>query len=316
MNWADRLRGAAGPLLGIVIVVLSMMVLRPESFLAAGNFRLILAQNAGLFIAVVGMTIVIISGGIDLSIGSVVALSSVTTGLALLHGVPPTAAALVGVATGILVGLVNGELIARWRVSPFIATLATMGIVRGLAKWLASNQTVRASPGWLEALTATTPTPRWLIVAPSVWIALFVAILGAIVVRRTIFGVHATAVGSNESTARLCGVRVERTKRIVYALSGLCGGIAGTILYARLAVGDPTGALGMELQVVAAAVIGGASLSGGEGTIPGAVLGALLLGMLANACTMLDISNAAQEMVTGAIIVAAVAVDAWRRRSR
>ena len=123
-----------------------------------------------------------------------------------------------------------------------------------------------------------------------------------------------TAIGSNEATARLCGVRVERTKRIVYAISGLCAGIAGTLLYARLTVGDPTGAIGMELQVVAAVVIGGASLSGGEGTILGTVLGALLLSVMANGCSLLGISNAAQEMLTGAIIVAAVAIDAWRHR--
>ena len=313
-SWADRLRGAAGPAIGIALVVLLLAVTSPAGFFTTGNLRTLLAQNAGLIIAVVGMTFVIVAGGIDLSVGSVAALASVTTGLALRGGMSPLLAALVGVATGLLVGLVNGELIARWRLNPFIATLATMGIARGFAKWAASNQTVRASPGWLESLTLTNPRPSWLVVAPSVWVACFVAVLAAIVLRKTIFGVHTTAIGSNEATARLCGVRVERTKRIVYAISGLCAGIAGTLLYARLTVGDPTGAIGMELQVVAAVVIGGASLSGGEGTILGTVLGALLLSVMANGCSLLGISNAAQEMLTGAIIVAPVAIDAWRHR--
>jgi ribose transport system permease protein len=274
-------------------------------------------QYAGLVIAVVGMTLVIVSGGIDLSVGSVAALASVVTALALERGASPGVAACAGVLTGLVAGAANGALVGRWRIAPFIATLGTMGIARGLAKWLANNQTVRVKDeqiGWLDALTASTPTPSWLVVAPSVWIAFAISVIGAILLRRTVFGVHVTAIGSSEATARLCGVRVERTKWIVYSVAGICAGIAGALLFARLTVGDPTAAIGFELQVVAAVVIGGASLAGGEGTISGAVSGALLLGFLVQGCNLLGVSSAAQEMLTGAIIVAAIALDAWRSR--
>ncbi|MDZ4830659.1 MAG: ABC transporter permease [Phycisphaerae bacterium] len=320
MSPLGRLRGIVGPLIGFALLFAFVAWSDPSALsalVAPGNVRTVLVQYAGLMIAVVGMTLVIVSGGIDLSVGSVAALSSVVTALALSRGASPTVAALAGIATGVTFGCLNGLIVTRWRIAPFIATLGTMGIARGLGKWLAQDQTVRVPDeqlGWLDALTTANPQPAWLVLAPSVWIAFLVAIVGAVVLRHTVFGVHVTAIGSSETTARLCGVRVERTKWIVYALSGLCAGIAGTILFARLTVGDPTAAIGFELQVVAAVVIGGASLAGGEGSIGGALCGALLLGFLVQGCNLLGIKNSAQEMLTGVIVVLAVTIDAWRSR--
>jgi ribose transport system permease protein len=300
--------------MGLVVVAIVFGSAVPELFFTTGNVRTVLAQNAALLLGAVGMTFVIVSGGIDLSVGSVMALSSVTTALVLRATGEPYAALAAGAGVGLAVGLVNGCLVALLRIPPFIATLGTLGAARGLAKAIAGNERVAADPEWLAGLAARVPTPSWLLVAPSVWIALFAAIAAGLVLRNTVFGVHVHAVGSSEATARLCGVRVERTKLLVYAISGLCAGVAGSLLFARLTVGDPTGAFGMELAVVAAVVIGGASLKGGEGRIAGSVLGALMLGFLASGCNLRGWSNAIQEIITGGIIVLAVALDAWRHR--
>ena len=302
-------------LIGLAVVALTFASLAPETFLSVGNARTVLAQYAGLAIAAIGMTFVIVSGGIDLSVGSTAALASVTTASALQATGSPTAAIAVGLGTGLAVGLVNGLLVSAVRITPFVATLATLGAARGFAKWWAGDQTVRvAELGWLPDLSAKVPTPSWLFLPPSAILAVGVALLAAFTLRNTILGVHVYAVGSSEPTARLCGVRVGRTKLLVYLISGLCAGLAGVLLFARVNVGDPTGAPGMELAVVAAVVIGGASLTGGEGRIAGSVLGALMLGFLANGCNLKGWSNSIQEIITGGIIALAVAIDAWRHR--
>ncbi len=314
MNRLRELRPLLGPIAGLALVAIVFGLSVPDIFLTTTNARTVLVQNAALLLGAVGMTFVIISGGIDLSVGSVMALSSVVTALVLKSGHSPGVAALAGACTGLSVGLLNGLLVTTLRIAPFIATLGTLGAARGFAKWLAANERVAADPGWLGEMTAKTPTPAWLVIAPSVWVALLAAALAALVLRNTVFGVHVYAVGSSEPTAHLCGVRVHRTKLLVYAISGLCAGVAGTLLFARLTVGDPTGAFGMELAVVAAVVIGGASLTGGEGRVAGSVLGALMLGFLASGCNLRGWSNAIQEIITGAIIVLAVALDAFRHR--
>lgn len=302
-------------IIGLAIVGLTFALLAPDTFLSLANGRTVLAQYAGLAIAAVGMTFVIVSGGIDLSVGSTTALASVTTALVLSATGSATLAFAAGLLTGVGVGLINGLLVSVVRITPFVATLGTLGAARGFAKWLAHDQTVRvADPGWLPDLSAKTPSPSWLLVPPSALLALAVALVAAFVLRNTIFGVHVYAVGSSEPTARLCGVRVGQTKLVVYLISGLCAGLAGLLLFARVGVGDPTGAPGMELAVVAAVVIGGASLTGGEGRIAGSVLGALMLGFLANGCNLRGWSNSIQEIITGGIIALAVAIDAWRHR--
>ncbi len=311
-----RLLELAGPFLALALVVGLFALLAPDRFLTPFNLKTVATQTVIVGLGAIGMTFVIVSGGIDLSVGSVIALASVATAVLLRAGWDPAAAAAGGIATGGLIGLANGLLITRLRVVPFIVTLGTMGIARGLAKYLAGEQKVDAPAGGLGELMAKSPEPAWLVVAPGVWLLFLLAALAALVLSRTVFGTHAFAIGSNEATARLCGIRVERTKVWIYGLCGLCGGLAGTMQFARLTVGDPTTALGKELDVIAAVVIGGGSLAGGSGTILGSMIGAFLMAFLANGCTLTGVPNYVQEILVGAIIVVAVAVDSLRAGRR
>jgi ribose transport system permease protein len=315
---ADRVRfrlgDLLGPFLGLLAVSALFAALEPSTFLSAYNFQTIAAQTVIVGLGAIGMTFVIVSGGIDLSVGSVIALSSVVTALALRHGWNPGLAAAAGALTGLAAGWINGTLVTRLQVVPFIVTLGTMGIARGLAKYLADEQKIDAAAGWLAGIMAKTPTPAWLLMAPGVWLMLALAGAMAFLLTRTVFGVQTYAIGSNEATAHLCGVRVSRVKVTIYALCGLFAGLAGVMQYARLTVGDPTTAVGKELDVIAAVVIGGASLSGGIGGIAGSLVGAFLMSVLANGCTLTGVPNYVQEILIGLIIVVAVALDRLRHR--
>lgn len=218
--------------------------------------------------------------------------------------------------SGAALGLTNGLLVTRLRIVPFIVTLGSMGVARGLAKYLAGEQKIDAPARGLGTLMSKTPEPAWLLLSPGVWLLLLLAAAAAFTLTRSVFGTHAIAIGSSEQTARLCGVRVERVKLAIYVLSGACAGIAGSLQFARLTVGDPTTALGKELDVIAAVVIGGGSLAGGSGTILGSLIGAFLMTVLANGCTLLGVPNYVQEMLVGAIIILAVVVDQLRRSAR
>jgi ribose/xylose/arabinose/galactoside ABC-type transport system permease subunit len=309
-----RLGKLLGPALGLVGVCALFAVLEPGTFLSVYNFQTIAAQTVIVGFGAIGMTFVIVSGGIDLSLGSVIALVSVVTALALKHGTSPVLSSVAGIATGLLIGAVNGLLITRLQVVPFIVTLGTMGIARGMAKYLADEQKIDAPAQWLAQVMAKAPTLSWLLVAPGTWFMFALALAMGFVLKRTVFGVHTYAVGSNEATARLCGIRVPRVKVAIYTLAGLFGGLAGVMQYARLTVGDPTTAVGKELDVIAAVVIGGASLSGGVGGIGGSLIGAFLMSVLANGCTLTGVPNYVQEILIGVIIIVAVALDRLRQR--
>jgi len=309
-----RVLDLVGPFAGLIAVAALFAVLEPATFLSVYNLQTIAAQTVIVGLGAIGMTFVIVSGGIDLSVGSAIALSSVVTALALREGWNPAIAALAGAAAGLAIGIANGIVIARAKVAPFIVTLGTMGVARGVAKYLAGEQKIDAPPGWLAEVMARTPEPAWLIVAPGVWMLAILAVAMGIVLTRTVFGLHTYAIGSSEPTAHLSGVRVARTKTLIYAVSGLFAGLAGVVQYARLTVGDPTTAVGKELDVIAAVVIGGASLSGGVGGITGSLVGAFLMTVLANGCTLTGVPNYVQEILIGLIIVVAVAVDRLRHR--
>ncbi|HET6334131.1 MAG TPA: ABC transporter permease [Polyangiales bacterium] len=308
-----RLLTLLGPFLALGIALALFAALLPDQFLSAYNLKTVATQTVIVGLCAIGMTFVIVSGGIDLSVGSSIALASVVTALLLRDEHGPLVAVLGGVAVSALLGMLNGFLITRLRIVPFIITLGSMGIARGLAKYLADEQKVDAPARGLSELMAKTPDPAWLLVSPGVWLWLLLAAAAAALLSRTVFGVHTLAVGSSEATARLCGIRVERVKLIVYTLCGVCAGLAGCLQFARLTVGDPTTAFGKELDVIAAVVIGGGSLSGGSGSILGSMIGAFLMTVLANGCTLLGVPNYVQEMLVGAIIIAAVSVDRWRR---
>jgi ribose transport system permease protein len=309
-NWLNWV----GPILGLVLVILifSILMESPGRYLSPFNLRIVLAQTVIVAIGAIGMTLIIVSGGIDLSVGSIIALSGVMTALLLNAGISPAGAVAAGILAGGVVGLVNGLAITRLRVVPFIATLGMLGVARGTAKWLAGQQTVNIPETWVNELLVTFPRPAWLLVAPGVWITLVLAIMAAVMLRNTVFGRRIFALGSNELAARACGISTDRLKVWIYALAGLLFGLAGVMQMSRLRQGDPTVAVGSELDVIAAVVIGGGSLSGGEGSIFGSLIGALIMAFLRNGCQQIGWPNYIQEIIIGAIIVIAVAVDRWR----
>ena len=312
-TWLNRL----GPLLGLLLVILvfSLLMDTPARFLSPNNLRIVLSQTVIVAIGAIGMTLIIISGGIDLAVGSTIALTGVVTALAINAGFSPTLALAAGILTGGIVGVVNGLAITRLKVVPFIATLGMLGVARGIAKWLANQQTVNMPGTWLNELLVMFPDPPWLLVAPGVWITIVLAIAAAVVLRNTVFGRRVFALGSNEAAARACGIATDRLKIWIYALAGLLFGLAGVMQMSRLRQGDPTVAAGSELDIIAAVVIGGGSLSGGEGSILGSMIGALIMAFLRNGCQQVGWPNYIQEIIIGAIIVIAVAIDRWRTRS-
>jgi ribose/xylose/arabinose/galactoside ABC-type transport system permease subunit len=301
----------------LVIVGAVMSFLRPRTFPTAENLEVMLIRTAVVGTAALGMMMIIVTGGIDLSVGSNIALTTVVIALLLRAGGRPGLAAAGGVAVAMACGLIIGLLVAGLRLPPFIATLGMWGALRGVAKELAHQKNVYPDDDtWLsDLLHKLGPEHRWLIAPAGVWLAVGLAILVALMLRYTRFGRHVFAIGSNEQTARLCGVAVRRTKATVYVLGGLFTGLAGVLHFSKLNVGDPTTANGLELDVIAAVVIGGASLSGGQGYVFGSLLGALLMAVIANACAKLDWPNSRQEIVTAAIIVVAAVIDRLRHRA-
>jgi ribose/xylose/arabinose/galactoside ABC-type transport system permease subunit len=308
-DWIQRLSSLAG----LVAVVILFSIVRPRTFANLENFRLMLVQMAVVATASLGMTIIIVSGGIDISVGSTIAVVTMVVAGLLNWGLAPSLAALGGIACAALFGLVIGLLVGKARLIPFVVTLGAWSAYRGVAKAIGGEQVINAPDTWLNELMLT-PTRKWLLVAPSVWIAAALAIVVAGMLRYTRFGRHVFAIGSNEQTARLCGVAVDRVKILVYILGGALAGVAGVLQFAYIGQGDPTTANGMELSIIAAVVIGGASLSGGQGTISGTLIGALIISVLGNGCTKLGLRNYVQEILTGVIIVAAHALDRLQRR--
>ena len=291
------------------------------TFWTSQNARNILVQAAPVAAAALGMTLVIIAAGIDLSAGTAVALAAVVLAWCYDAGYPPWVALSLCLAVGCVTGFVNGSLICALKVVPFIVTLGTMTIYLGLAKFLANETTIKPprevveQSAWLRAtVDPNPPDPAWLLMPTAGWVILGLAILLAVVLKYTVFGRHVFAVGSNESTARLCGINVPMTKIAVYTLAGAFIGVAGMFKFARLSIGDPTAGIGMELKIIAAVVIGGGSLSGGRGSVLGTLAGAAIMQTIASGCTHLGFGNPAQDVILGVIIAAAVALDQLRQR--
>ncbi len=284
-------------------------------FLTLNTFRSTANQMVSVGIAAMGMTMIIISGGIDLSVGSVMALTSVMVAWCLREGWSPVPAALAGILLGGLCSLVNASMITQLKVVPFIATLGMWGIARGAAKGISHEQKIDAPAGWLGAhVLVREPEPAWLLVSPGVWTLVLLAVLVWVILRFTRLGRYTFAIGSNELATRLAGINVDRVKLALYCLAGLTTGLAGVMQFCRLTVGDPTTAMGAELDVIAAVVIGGASLSGGEGSVFGSLIGALIMAFLRVGCDHVGVPSWVQEILIGMIIVLAVALDYFRRR--
>lgn len=311
-----RLLQKYGPFVLLLGILILMRFFGPPGFFSSYNMELMARHVTVVIAAGLGMTLVIICGGIDLSVGSALALSTVAVAASLQAGASPAVAAFAGIGVCVLTGAVQGSLIARFKMMPFIVTLGGLLVFRGLAKRWAHEQKIDAPTTWLNQVMASLPDERrWMLLPPGVWTVLLLAAIVMFILRFTPFGRHVVAVGSNEMSARLCGVPVERIKTLVYIIGGLCTGVGGVMLFCQLSVGDPTAAIGEELAVIAAVVIGGGSLTGGQGSIPGTIAGALVMTVIASWCAQMGYSNWAKEVITGVIIILAVALDRWRQNA-
>lgn len=372
---ANQIVRVLGPILALAVVWGCFALAVGPAFTSWSNQRLMLQHTAVVGVAAIGATLIIILGGIDLSVGASIALGTMVIAKLMVLGFPGWLAAIGGIAgaaaCGTFIGaMVTGHIARAFAViaaigaavlawpltkglvigdsthqvpflissvalcaglllvplsnriplrikplSPFIVTLGLWGALRGLAKGIGGNQPIYPQAyGGVERLMRTADSGVFSILPPGVWIMLIVAALAAAMLYFTPFGRTIIAIGSNENAARVCGIDVERTKWRVYAIGIACAGFAAVLQFADLTVGDPTTAAGYELKVIAAVVIGGASLSGGRGSIFGTLLGALLMTAVDNGCNKLRLDNWVQEIATGAIIVVAVILDQLRQR--
>ncbi|MCS7483628.1 ABC transporter permease [Umezawaea endophytica] len=299
-----------GALGGLLVLVVALSVLAP-SFLSTQNLLNVGVQAAVVAVLAFGSTFVIVSGGIDLSVGSVAALSAMVGAWSSTEaGLPGPLALLLGLATGVVAGLVNGALVSYGRLPAFIATLAMLSVARGLTL-VVSQGTPLATPDVVSELGSNL-TP--FLPVPLLVMLVFFG-LTAFVLTRTYQGRAMYVIGGNEEAARLSGIDVRKQKLVIYALSGLFAAVAGMLLAGRLASAGPQAAVGYELDAIAAVVIGGASLSGGVGRASGTLIGALVLAVLRNGLNQLQVSPFWQQVVIGVVIALAVLLDTLRRRS-
>jgi ribose transport system permease protein len=312
--------------LGVLLLFTMLIGLKGglATFLSGGNLRVLLHEGTIPAVVALGMLMVLISGGIDLSVGAVAALVTVVTmrvytALYSANGPAPMnsiVAAVAGVSMGGLCGLANGLLVTRLRLPPFVATLGMFGIARGVAVWLAHRTTLAfplgGGPEWVNVLASMQNE----FLNPGLWSLVGLAILTTLLLRFTVFGRHLYAVGSNEPTARLCGVNVARTKVAVYTLAGFLTGWAGVIMFAHSNSGNPTLGEQLELDVITAVVIGGASLSGGTGTVIGAMLGVAILGLIKNGVSLFDVPVEMQYILIGVLLLANVSLNQWRQAKK
>ena len=294
----------SGSVLVLLIFVAALILTTPD-FLTLTNLDNLVRQVTVFAILSVGELFVILTGGIDLSVGSVLGLSGGVTALLLTNSTSIPVAILVGLGVGLGVGLINGLLVTRLMLPPFIATLGMLGVARGLVLLLTGAKTIAPLPDAFNAIAN-----GFILGLPSLfWILILVTIIAAFVLGRTIFGRYVYAVGSNAESSRLSGVPVNIVLLGVYAISGLLAGFAGILTASRLGAGIPTAGTGYELQAIAGAVIGGASLSGAKGRAIGAVLGAVIMGLLANGGNLLGIDPFYLQIAIGLLIIMAVYFD-------
>lgn len=294
----------------IALAVLSPIVRGEQYFLTSSNLLQVLLQAAINLLIALGMTFVIASGGIDLSVGAVVALAGLFAAYVMQHGSGPWLGFAAAAVAGAACGLINGLLITRLKLQPFIVTLGTMGMFRGLALIFSEGRPIYDFPGRFNAIFAGTflgvPTP--------VWVAGLLSVIAWLVLTQTRFGKYTLSIGSREETARLAGIHVDRFKLGIYALAGVLTGIAAALLTARLSSADPTAGTLFELDAIAATIMGGTSLTGGVATIPGTIVGALIISLVRNGMNILNVPSFWQQFVIGAVIILAVVLDQWRKR--
>lgn len=305
-DWVKRFL----PFASLLALCVLIAALEPK-FLSTGNLAGVARQTAVITIMAMGMTVVMVSGGIDLSVGPVMALAGIAGAFAMTSGAPVLVGIAASVAAGAACGLANGGTIAALRIPPFIATLGAMGVYRGVALLVTDGKAVVGLPqsfGYLAEgnLFGLMPVPLLIVVA--------VALATHFMLAATRTGRYCYAIGSNVEAARYAGVRVSRYQITFYVILGALTGLAGAIESARLVTGQPTAGEGYELRVIAAVVIGGGSLSGGQGGVVGTIIGALIMGVLSNGANLLGIPSFTQQIIIGAVIVLAVTFDEFQRR--
>jgi ribose transport system permease protein len=282
-------------------------------FLTTDNLMGVFRSFSTTAMMSIGMVMVIITGGIDLSVGSVMGLSGLVTALAFQHNWPAAACVGCGLGVGMLFGLTNGLLVTVGRLPPFIATLGTLSIGRGLMYIITKG--VPLTPETPDSFSVIGQGYIGAVPAPVI-IMLILAVTFSVIMSFTKFGRHVYATGGNENAAWISGVNTARVKIIVYTLTGLISAIAGVDAFSRYLSAEPASGFGVELDVIAAAAIGGASLAGGVGSVQGAVIGAALTGIIANGVVLMNINTYAQQAITGAVILIAVSVDVWRHAGK
>jgi ribose transport system permease protein len=298
------------PFVSLLALCIVIAALEPK-FLSAGNLATVVRQIAVITVMAMGMTMVMVSGGIDLSVGSMMALASVIGAMAMVKGAPVVVGILICIVAGMAFGLVNGTAITRLGIPPFIVTLGAMGIYRGTALFITDGNSVVGLPerfGYLAEgnLFGIIPLP--------LLIVFLVAVAVHFTLSSTKLGRYCYAIGSNVEAARYAGIPVSKYQIVFYALLGALTGLAGAIESARLVTGQPTSGESYELNVIAAVVIGGGSLNGGQGTVVGTIIGALIMGVLQNGANLLGINPFIQRIIIGLVIVMAVTFDEFQRR--
>ena len=297
------------PFLTLIALFVTLSIASPN-FLTATNLSSVVRQTAVINIMALGMTLIIISGGIDLSVGSILAMGGLLGTMAMEHKFSIPTGMLIGIAVGTACGVANGSMITGLRINPFIVTLGTMGIFRGMALIISNGLPVHQIPQSFSYLGEGT-----LLGVPFVlWILLLCAGLMHIVLEHTRLGRYAFAIGSNPDAAFYAGVPVAFHTIAVYGIAGMLTGLAGMIEASRLMTGQPTGGQGYELQAIAAVVIGGGSLRGGEGSVLGTLIGAFIMGLLSNGSDLLGTNPYWQQVIIGAVIILAVSFDELRKR--
>jgi ribose transport system permease protein len=309
MKWNRRVTQKLLPFLSLIVLFVALSIASPY-FLTANNLASVARQTAVFNTMALGMTIVIISGGIDLSVGSILGLSGLIGTMALERGYPIPVGVLIGLLVGTACGLANGVMVTKLRIPPFVVTLGTLGIFRGLALIISNGLPVhRIPPGF-----AFLGEGNLLGIPFVVWLLVICAVTVHVILEHTRLGRYAFAIGSNKIASIYAGIPVDFHVTAVYAIGGALTGLAGMIEASRLMTGQPTAGQGYELQAIAAVVIGGGSLNGGEGSVVGTLIGAFIMGLLSNGADLLNISNYWQQVIIGSVIILAVTLDELRKR--
>lgn len=307
LRFARNQLAALLTILGGMVVLLSLLT---DTFLTANNIFNVLRAFSWIAIASFGQSVVIIGGGIDLSAGSNMAFAGIVTAMLLVAGYNVTLSVLAGLFVTLGIGFLNGLMVSKTKLPPFIATLGTMSIIRGFCYGMTQGWPIRSLP---RSFMVLGQTDLWRVPLPAV-VMIALAVLCAVLLERTKLGYHIYAVGGNEYAASLAGINTGRVKNIAFTLSGLFAGIGGLLMTARLGVAAPTAAQGYELDIIAAAVIGGISLTGGEGSVWGALIGAAIMQILRNALVLMGFPAYWQPAAIGAVIIGAVMIDMYRKR--